>query len=222
MNNKHNIKDSKKWLTTTVITRWTGLFAITAGILYIVIQFIHPSDDISSVDTNLWVIVACLTMAIAIFNLIGITGIYTRQVKESGWLGLIGFLMFSLFWLSAAVFSFIEAFVLPLLTTMAPQFVEGFIGIFGGFVSEVDLGILPTIGSLAGVMYILGGFLFGIAIFRAKVLSRLGGALLAFSAVATIGASIVPHPFDRIFAIPMGIALIWLGYALWAEHNRKI
>jgi len=219
MNNIQNIEVSKRGLTTAVLIRWAGLFAIIAGTLFIAIQLIHPTEHISSVNTNLWVIVGSLTSAMSLFSLIGILGIYTRQVRESGWLGLAGVLIFSLFWLLAMVFSFIEAFVLPLLTTDAPRFVEGFLGIFGGSISEVNLGILPILAPLAGGMYLLGGLLLGIATLRASVLPRLAGALLAFSAVVTLGASIIPHPLDRILAVPMGIALIWLGYVLWSERG---
>ncbi|WP_238343521.1 hypothetical protein [Gracilibacillus saliphilus] len=134
--------NNKGRITKTGLIRWTGLFAILAGILYIVIQFIHhPADNISSVNSDSWVIVACLTVAMSIFNLIGIIGIYSRQVEESGWLGLVGFLIFSLFWLDSTAFSFIEAFVLPMLTKDTPEYVAGFLGIFGGNESEVNLGI---------------------------------------------------------------------------------
>lgn len=221
MDNKHNKRERASGVTATVLIRWAGLFAKFAGILYIVIQLIHPSDNISSVNSNSWVIVACLTNAMSLFSLIGITGIYARQVEETGWLGLIGFLIFSLFWLTSTAFSFTEAFVLPLLTADAPKFVEGFLGIFDGANSEVNLGVLPALAPLAGVMYILGGLLLGVATFRAGVLPRFAAVLFAFGAVVTLAAAI-PHPLDRILAVPMGIALIWLGYALWSERERSI
>lgn len=211
----------KRKVTAMNLIHWAGLFAILAGILYISIQFFHPVENLNSVNTNLWVIVACLTIAMSIFILIGILGIYFRQVEETRLLGLVGFVTFSLFWLISMTFSFIEAFVLPLLTNDTSLFVEGILGIFGGTKSEVKLGIFPTLAALAGVLYMLGGLLLGIAIFRAKVLPSMAGVLLAISAVVTLAAAVIPHPFDRILAIPMGIALIWLGYALWSERNRS-
>ncbi|WP_225228782.1 hypothetical protein [Bacillus sp. PS06] len=201
------------------LIRWTGVFAILAGIFYIVIQFIHPADQLSSVNTNRWLAVAALTMAMSLFSFVGILGIYIRQVKETNWLGLIGFVTFSLFWLISMTFSFIEAFVLPLLINDAPQFVEGIVGIFGGVKSEVALGIFPALAPLAGALYMVGGLLFGIATFRAKVFPPLAGILLAFSAVITLAAAVIPHPFDRILAIPMGISLIWLGGGLFIKHK---
>jgi len=214
MNNKLFKKEGKLEVTSAGLIRWAGLSAILAGILFIVIQFVHPSEQLSSVSSVSWVVVACMTIAMSLFFLIGITGIYTRQVAENGWLGLAGFIIFCLFWLASTAFSFVEAFVLPLLTTEAPKFVEGFLGIFGGADSEVYLGGLPVLAPIAGVLYLLGGLLLGIATFRAGVLPRWAAALLAFGAVVTLAAAIIPHPFDRILAVPMGLAFIWLGYVL--------
>ncbi|MUT68822.1 hypothetical protein GOM71_23420 [Paenibacillus sp. NEAU-GSW1] len=214
-------KESGLKLTATALIHWSGLFLTLAGILYIVIQFIHPSDHISSVSSNSWVIVASLTIVMSLFSLVGITGLYIRQVEETGWLGLVGYVTFSLFWLTSIAFSFIEAFVLPLLTTDAPKFVKGMVGIFDGTESESRLGIFPALAPIAGITYILGGLLLGIAIFRAGVLPRLTAALLACAAVATIAASLIPHPFDRILAVPMGLALIALGYVLWSERKKS-
>ncbi|MFC4598765.1 hypothetical protein [Cohnella hongkongensis] len=222
MIDKSNAKESKSAPTAAGLLGWAGLLAILAGILYIVIQFIHPSEQISSVDSASWVIVACLTVAMSLFSLIGVTAIYARQARESGWLGLAGFLLFSLFWLASIAFSFVEAFVLPLLTTEAPKFVEGFLGIFGGAESEVPLGVLPALAPIAGALYLLGGLLLGIATFRAGVLPRMAAVLLAFGAVATLAGAVIPHPLDRILAAPMGLAFIWLGYALWAGRGRRI
>jgi hypothetical protein len=222
MNNNHNQKERKSGVTATVLIRWAGLFAIMAGILYIVIQFIHPSDHISSVNSNLWVIVACLTMAMSLFSLIGITGIYMTQVEKVGWLGLVGYLMFSLFWLISIAFTFIEAFVLPMLTTDATSYVEGMLGIFDGTHSEVNLGVFPGLAMIAGVLYMLGGLLLGIATFRSGVLPRLASALLAFGAVLTLTTSVIPHPLDRMLAVPMGLALIWLGSVLWLDLKKAV
>jgi hypothetical protein len=120
-------------------------------------------------------------------------------------------------------FQFAEAFISPLLATEAPKFVHGFLGIPSGHASEIDLGALPALYTLTGLLgYVLGGLLFGIATFRAGVLPRWAGGLLAFAAVAPpLLASLLPHPLDRILAVPMGLALAWLGYALWSERREQ-
>lgn len=207
-------------LSPTTLIRGAGLSAVLAGILYIGIQVIHPTDTLSSVNSDIWLTVAGLTIAMAILSLIGITGIYASQVTESGWLGLVGYAVFGLFWLTTVAFSFMEAFILPLLTTTAPGFVEGSLGLFTGVQSEVDLGLLSTVAIMAGAMYLVGGFLFGLATYRAEVLPRLAGALLAFGAVVTLASAVIPHPADRILAVPMGLAFIWLGYSLWSRTRE--
>ncbi|WP_251038265.1 hypothetical protein [Paenibacillus albidus] len=155
----------------------------------------------------------------SLLGLFGIAGIYFRQVEEAGWLGLAGFLMLSLFWLATMAFTFAEAFILPLLATDAPEFVEGYLGIFSGTASQINLGALPAAAPLAGGLYILGGLLLGIATLRASILPRRAAALLAFAAVSTLASSLLPHPLDRILAVPMGLALVWLGYALWSKRG---
>ncbi|RCW42364.1 hypothetical protein [Paenibacillus prosopidis] len=219
---KGNNKESKMKITASNLIRWAGLAGMFAGILFIVIQPIHPTENLASVTTSTWAIVHYLTIAMSLFGLLGITGIYARQVKEAGWLGLAGFLLFSLFWIATTAFTFVEAFILPLLVTDAPKFIEGFLGIFSGSASEVNLGALPSAAPLAGGMYILGGLILGMATFRAGILPRWAAGLLAFAAMSTLASSLLPHPLDRFLAVPMGVALAWLGYALWSERREKV
>jgi hypothetical protein len=207
-------------ISASYLIHWAGAAAMLAGILSIAIQLIHPSENLSSVTTAAWANVHYLTIGMSLFAVIGITGIYARQVKEAGWLGLSGYLLFSLFWVATTAFTFAEAFILPLLATDAPKFVEGYLGIFSGGASEVDLGVLPAVVAVGGVLYILGGLIFGMATLRAGILPRWAAGLLAFGAVVTLASSLLQHPLDRILAVPMGVALAWLGFALWSERTE--
>lgn len=208
-------------ITTSNLIRWTGLAAMGAGIIFAVIQPIHPPDVISSVTTTKWVVIQSFKWAMCLLGLLGVLGLYVRQVKETGWLGLAGYLLFSLFYALTLAFVFLEAFVLPLLATEAPKFVEGFLGIINGAASEVSLGALPTLYMAASAGYVLGGLLFGIATFRAGILPRWAGALMAVGALAPFVLAMLPHPLDRTFAVPMGVALVWLGYSLWSEKQAQ-
>ena len=87
---KTAIKDSKMKITASKLIRWAGLPALGAGIFYIAIQAIHPLDEISSVTTAQWAAVHYLSIVMDLLALLGITGLYARQVEESGWLGLAG------------------------------------------------------------------------------------------------------------------------------------
>ena len=219
---KGNNKESKMKITASKLIRWAGLAAMGAGILFIAIQAIHPLDVLSSVTTTQWAIVHALATAMCFFGLLGLAGLYARQVEEAGWLGLAGYLLFSLFWALTMAFQFVEAFISPVLATEAPKFVEGFLGIVTGAPSEMNLGALPAVYMLTGLLYLLGGLLFGIATFRAGILPRQAAGLLAVGIVLPLlGSSLVPHPFDRIFAVPVGLSLAWLGYALWSERREQ-
>jgi len=209
-------------MNTKNLIRWAGLAAMGAGLLFIAIQTIHPPDVLSSVTTGRWAIVHYLGVAMSLLGLLGIAGLYARQAEEAGWLGLAGYLLFSLFWALTMAFQFAEAFISPLLATEAPKFVEGLLGIAGGAPSEVNLGALPAVYTLTGFGgYMLGGLLFGIATLRAGILPRWAGGLLAIAAVSVLAGALLPHPLNRILAVPMGLALVWLGYALWSERREQ-
>jgi hypothetical protein len=215
-------KEGKMKITASKLIRWAGLSAMVAGIIFVIIQPIHPLDVLSSVTTDRWVIIQSLKTAMCLFGLLGLAGLYARQVKEAGWLGLAGYLLFSLFFAHTIAFAFTEAFILPQLATAAPTFVESFLGIFNGNPGEMDLGALPALYAVAGFGYVLGGLLFGIATFRAGILPRWAAGLLAGGTLLPIFlSSLVPHPLDRTFAVPVGIALAWLGYALWSERREQ-
>jgi hypothetical protein len=220
-------KKEKYTMKTTAsnLIRWSGLAAMGAGILYVTIQAIHPLDVLSSVTTAQWAIVHYLSIVMDIFAMLGIAGLYARQVEKSGWLGLAGFLLFSGFWAFSVALHFIEAFISPVVATVAPKFVEGLLGMVTNTPNEFNLGALPTVyGMLIGVVgYVLGGLLFGIATFRANVLPRWAGGLLAIGTLLPVLlSSVVHHPFDRLFAVPVGLALIWLGFALFFERREQV
>ena len=208
--------------TSSNVIRRAGVAAMLSGISFIVIQAIHPPDILSSVTTAQWAIVHYLGIAMAFLGLLGMAGLYARQVKEVGWLGLAGYLLFSLFFAGTIAFQFVEAFISPLLATAAPAVVEGLLGVANGHPTETNLGAIPAVYSATGVCYLLGGVLFGVATFRASILPRWAAGLLVVGTLLPIlGSSLFPHPYDRIFAVPVGLALAWLGYALWSERGEN-
>ncbi len=222
-NRQTAVKESKMKITTSKLIRWAGLPAIAAGIIFIAIQPIHPPDVLSSVTTSTWAIVTALKTAMCLLGLLGITGLYARQAEKAGWLGLAGYLLFSLFFALTLPFAFAEAFILPLLATESPKFVESILGLASGATGGMNLGVLAVLYMLGGfVGYIIGGLLFGIATLRAGILSRWAAGLLALSGpLAIIMVALLPHQLARLAAVPMGLSLVWLGYSLFSERRAQ-
>jgi len=209
-------------ITSSTLTRGAGIAAALSGLIYIVIQFIHPADEVSSLTTQAWVTVHSLSFGMAVLGMVGLTGVYLRQVRQFGLLGLIGYAMFGLFFVLQSAFVFAEAFIAPLVVADAPQFAEDFVGLFGRHPAVTDLGPLATLPLVGSALYIVGALLFGIAILRARVLSRGAGILLiAAAAVTPVAGALLPHALERMAAIPMGLALIWLGYSLWSDQRKS-
>jgi len=205
--------------TATNLVRWTGLAATAAGIIFAVIQPIHPPDVVASVTTSAWAIITPAKTAMCILFLVGIAGLYARQVDEAGWLGLAGALLLGLSWTLQTAFVFAEAFIAPLLAASAPAFVDGYLGISYGHTGGIDFGALPTLYALVGILYMLGGLVFGIATFRARILPRWPAGLLAVVSAVTPAAALLPHHLQRLAGMPVGLALAWLGFALWSERR---
>ena len=201
------------------LIRLAGLSAVAAGAIFAGIQPIHPPDSVSSVTTQAWAVITPLKVVMCLLFLAGWTGLYASQVKAAGWFGLVGFLLLGLCWALQTAFIFAEAFIAPLLATAAPSFVDGYLGIAAGRASEVNLGALPALYAFVGVSYVLGGLLFGIALFRAGMLPRWPAALLAAGSALTPAAALFPHQIQRFAAIPVAVAVVALGYALWSQQR---
>jgi hypothetical protein len=71
-------------------------------------------------------------------------------------------------------------------------------------------------------LYILGPLLFGIATFRARVLPRWAGALLILGTVLIPVGAVVPPAMQPKIMLPVGLAMAWLGYALWSERRVPV
>lgn len=221
-NGKNSIKESKAIMNAATLMRLAGLSAMLAGLCFIIIGMFHPENVPSSVTTTTWVNVHIVATVLGFFGLFGMAGLYARQVEKSGWLGLTGFLLLSVWFLLITGFSFVEAFILPHLAAESPAFVESLLGMLTGVPSTVDLGVLPMLWNISGPMYILGALLFGIATFRARVLPRWAGGLLTLAAVLIPIGGMFPHEYQaKIAMIPVGLAMVWLGYALFSERRER-
>ena len=202
-------------ITATSLTKAAGAAAAVAGAIFITVQIGHPSADSFTTETTQWVARCCAKFTMAALALAGITGMYARQYRKAGLLGLIGYVLFAAGYLAMFSVAVIAATVLPNLVHSQPGFVNDVVAAANGGTPNGDIGGLQTLFNVSGAGYILGGLIFGIALFRTRVLARWAAALLAVSTAGTAALAVLPESFNRPIAVPEGIALIALGVSLW-------
>ena len=202
-------------ITPNTLFRAAGVAAIAAGAIFIGVQINHPYLDAASVTTTEVVVRDSLKVLMTVLALVGITGMYLRQVREVGLTGLIGYLLLSLCYVVIMCTSFVAAYVLPTIAGTDTSYVNDVTAAATNRGGAGDIGLLEQAIQLQGVGYLLGGLVFGIALYRAHVLSRWASALLAVGGVVSIALSLMPDAFYRFLAFPNGIAMIGLGWSLW-------
>lgn len=175
------------------LVRRTGLLAVVAGASIFLTPFLHPDDPRNAA----WVPVHLLYFATLIAVLLVLVGIFVRQLPRSGRLGLAGFL---------------TAFV-----GTSMMLLEGQEHLFShDFGQGTPVGLWQLIA--ASFVFSVGYILLGVAIFRAGVLPRAAGALLAVGGPLVAFAPPIGIPAVLIVGHTLfGAGLAWLGYALWSD-----
>ena len=208
-------------ITTTTLTRAAGLSAVVGGLLFIAVQINHPLLNASFTTTTEYAVRETMKIFMAVFSLIGITGIYLRQVRQTGVLGLIGYVVLGLGYFAIFSVQVVGVFVLPTLAASEPGFVNDVLAVATSSTPSSDIGPLQTLIQGGGFAYVAGGVIFGIALFRADILPRWTAMLLSVGAVAILATSQLPELTQRLFAIPVSVALVGLGYSLWREQRPR-
>ena len=178
--------------------------------------------DISFYFNPLYLPSSLLTFIGAVFMLLGLTGMYALQAGQAGKLGMAGFTVaFVGLMILEVGTGLLYAFIPPLLASNpVTQFLvsqpKG-----GGF--EGQMGAAFLVFFLVGLLGSnIGGLLYGIATYRARVFPR-GASILIFGGMV-IGflLSIVNNPVigDRpIILMLAGFA--WCGIFLWTGLREK-
>jgi hypothetical protein len=207
-------------VTSSALVRAAGVAAAAAGLLFIGVQINHPSVNVDSIITTELAIRNSLKVLMAVLALAGIMGMYLSQIRRNGVLGLVGYLVLSVSYLLIMSTAMISAYVLPSIAGSDPSYVEDVLARATGGTPDGDIGALSTVFQVQDLCFLAGGLIFGVALFRARVLTRWATALLAAGGVVTLALSVMPDAFYRLLAFPNGIAMIALGYSLWRRHRR--
>jgi hypothetical protein len=204
-------------MSTAKLIRWSGLISILAGVLYALGALLHPvGEDLAAYTSPKWVPAHQVYWVAAMLMLLGLVGLYARQVEHTGWLGLVGFVLAFLGTVVVNSIFLMASTVLHLVAVQAPALFDQ---------AEAP----PTFGVLLVVLgYILGYILFGIATMRAGVLPRgsgllliLGSAMFMISEALPLTASI-SHLIVTIGDVIFGAGFVWMGFVLWSEKREFI
>ena len=137
-----------------------------------------------------------------------------------GVLGLIGYVVFAAGYLAMLTLEVSGLVIIPAIASSAPGYVSDFIAVATNHAPVGDLGLMPQLNLIVGIGYLAGGLLFGIALYRARVLARWASILLAVATTFTAAIPLLPMVNQRLFAVPTGIAMVGLGWSLW--RNARI
>jgi hypothetical protein len=205
--------------TANRLTATAGLCAAAAGAIFVGVQIHHPPADVAHIVTTEMLIRESAKVLMSVLALIGLTGMFVRHRSRFGVLGLAGFSLFAVGYLAMFATECIVGYVLPTLAHSNPEYVQGVIDAAVGRSTSVDIGHMRELLMTMGLGYPLGGLLFGIALFRARILARWACVLLAYGTVSVLALAALPESFNRPFAVPTGVALIGLGISLWRDQR---
>ena len=201
-------------LTSRRLTVAAGWCAGIAGALYVGVQINHPPADLEHITTADFQVREMAKTAMSVLAIAGFTGMLVRNRHRFGVLGIVGYVLVVLGYFGMFATQVIVSTVLPTLSETDPGYVQRFLDAAMGATSGSDLGGVQFLFLVTGMGYAIGGLVFGIALFRAGVLSRWASLLFAYGTVSALALAFLPEAFSRPFAVPVGIALMGLGHSL--------
>ena len=194
-------------MTSPFTTRQAGLASIAAtGLILIsqVSQLLLPL----TMPESFWIATQSLRMGLALLAmfalLLALTGLYAREVDESGKLGLVGYLVAFLGTMLVAGNWWYEAFIGPALREQAPD-----------LLTTAPGGSILIGAAITSVTFAVGWVTFGLASFRADVFPRRTAILMTLAGVA--GGLTLISPFQ----IPLALAVGWMGLWLVRTGSRS-
>jgi hypothetical protein len=208
-------------ITTNRFTATAGLCAAAAGAIFIGVQVNHPSADVAHIVTTEMTIRMTAKVLFCALALAGLAGMFVRHRHQFGRLGRAGYALVSVGFVAMLVQECIVGYYLPTIAHAKPMYVQHVLNAAMAHGDSSGIGAMQGLFLVAGMGYSLGGLLFGIALFRAGVLSRWAAGLLAYGTTSALTLAALPESFSRPFAVPTGVALIGLGVSLWREQDRQ-
>ncbi|MBL0884907.1 hypothetical protein [Myceligenerans indicum] len=208
-------------ITATGLTKAAAVATATAGAIFVAVQINHPPMTAETTETLDWAMRSTAKALMGALAVFGLTGMYLRQHREAGVLGLVGYVTFAVGYLMIMATEVIALTVLPVLAGTNPAYVDAVLVTAAGGTPATDIGLLEPYLALSGMLYLLGGLILAIALVRTGVLWRWASVLLGLGVLGTGALAVLPESFNRPMAVPIGLALIALGVSLWRSPAER-
>lgn len=207
-------------MSSAKLFRFSGLSLLLGGLLAIIFLFIHPdSSGVAYYGDPMTSLSHLVGFVAVLLIMLGLPGLYARQAKRVGLLGLVSTL---LVFLSLAILdgthNVIDTTVTPALATIPDA--EPLLANGGPLEEAMQSGMQGTLVSVGGPMLLLGLILFGTATIRAGVLPRWVGALPIVAALTVPLGFVVPPLEDIALTMPY-LALGCLGLVLVTSEGAS-
>jgi hypothetical protein len=209
-------------ITEAGLTKGAAICAAVGGAIYCVVQIKHPAAAVANLATTNVEAREIAKVVFTVLAMAGFTGMFLANRRRFGALGLVGYVVLMVGFLALFATQCIVGFVLPTVAHGDPQYVQHVLNAAVGESPSGGIGHMQQLLLTTGIGYPFGGLLFGIALFRARLLARSACALLAIGTVSVLALAALPESYNRPFALPTGVALICLGVSLWRSQRRTI
>ena len=195
-------------METSKLVRMGGTAGILAAVLWVVSSLVHPlSENLSDVASGRWIpahvgylVALCLTGPLLV-------GWHLRQADRSGIAGAVGLIIaLSGIVLTAGGIA-LESFGARALVSQAPMLVTG-----GTHAPFFQTGLVSGYMLVSGLITFAGFLIYAVVTWRAGVLPRWAGVLVAVGLVLAAGVPVGVLPI--IGFVLIGAGLLWIGTTL--------
>lgn len=201
------------------LDRWSGACWVAAGLL-LALGVFHPDVTETTfadaaLETPLWVLMHAAALVAVVLTLFGLIGLYAARAERMGRLGAIGFSLAVPGLVMTGCVAYAEAFLLPVIAADTPE-------PFGWDGPVVTSWAVRATTGLA-LLWLVGLFLLGLALWRSGVVPRAVGATLAASAVAfTVFAGPFVPVLGQLSTLAFAASYVWVGAALWNGATGQV
>jgi hypothetical protein len=196
------------------LQRWSAAALVLSGGLQVIGTALHPNDTAATAymaDAR-WLPAHLCLAASFLLAVYGLMGLYLYQRSKVGVVGAVGFVLSVAGAALLVAATLVEAFLLPFIAaSQSPRPLSDWLDLTGPLAGAVVVSVISLL------CYTYGFAILGVVTWRARVLAPRAGLLLVLATILSDGEFFGPIGFVVyvLGGVLVGVALAWLGLALW-------